>query len=248
MKKIIITGFLLIFLFVPKEDVTATEDVQSQLFQLRAQLNSLLQILNSLLEQQDEVVGVEDFVLDQFGVTESEYDQCMNENRFAQLVKDDYSFGSKLGVRGTPSTFILDHKKEDVVRISGGQSFNSIKILVDAIFEDHEDLEELYEGNYDLFPQEEFVRGDQDARLTFVEFSDIECPFCGRFHQVMKNVLEEYPEDVNWAYRHFPLSQIHPRAERVAQAVECIGDLEGAESRWDALDALFEDRDLLEVL
>jgi protein-disulfide isomerase len=84
---------------------------------------------------------------------------------------------------------------------------------------------------------EDHVKGKRDARISIVEFSDTECPFCKRFHTTMQQVVDAYPDDVNWAYRHFPLTSLHRKAAREAEATECAGE-QG--KFWEYTDRLFE--------
>lgn len=84
---------------------------------------------------------------------------------------------------------------------------------------------------------DDHVRGDEDAPIVIVEYSDIECPFCSRFHDTMKQVVSEYDGQVAWVYRHFPLESIHPNARMAANAVECAADQ--GEDFWEFADALF---------
>src|SRR3989344_265296 len=86
----------------------------------------------------------------------------------------------------------------------------------------------------------EHILGNPNAQVMVVEFSDIECPFCKRFHDTMHQVIEEYGKDgkVAWVYRHFPL-QIHPKATPEAEATECVWEQGGNELFWSYLDALF---------
>lgn len=86
---------------------------------------------------------------------------------------------------------------------------------------------------------DDWVRGDLDAKVTIVEFSDIDCPFCQRFHDSMNEVLAEYDGQINWVYRDFPLDGLHPEARTKAVAAECVGQLGGNEAYWTYLDALF---------
>src|SRR3989344_1297841 len=87
----------------------------------------------------------------------------------------------------------------------------------------------------------EHILGNPNAQVMVVEFSDIECPFCKRFHDTMHQVIEEYGKDgkVAWVYRHFPL-QIHPKATPEAEATECAWQQGGNDLFWKYLDKLFE--------
>ncbi|MBI4117862.1 MAG: thioredoxin domain-containing protein [Parcubacteria group bacterium] len=85
----------------------------------------------------------------------------------------------------------------------------------------------------------DWVRGDKNAPVTIVEFSDIDCPFCTQFHETMKQVMTDYPGKVKWVYRHFPLRNLHPNAADRAEVAECIGEAGGNDKFWQALDIMF---------
>ena len=93
--------------------------------------------------------------------------------------------------------------------------------------------------------EDDYIRGDADAELTIIEYSDYECPFCKRFHPTVVQVLEEYEGKVKWVYRHFPLTSIHPQATSAAVAAECAGELGGNDGFWEMTDALFENQSTL---
>lgn len=86
------------------------------------------------------------------------------------------------------------------------------------------------------------IRGNENAKISIVEFSDFECPFCGRFHNTMQQVIEKYGDDVNWVYRHFPLESIHANARPAAIASECAAE-QG--KFWEFTDAVFENQSAL---
>jgi protein-disulfide isomerase len=78
---------------------------------------------------------------------------------------------------------------------------------------------------------EHVLSGDpKTAKLTLVEYSDLECPFCSRFHPVLTQITAEYGSKVAWVYRQFPLSQIHPQALPAAIASECVASKKGNEA------------------
>ncbi len=86
------------------------------------------------------------------------------------------------------------------------------------------------------------IKGNPDAKLKIVEYSDFECPFCQRFHGVMNKIIQEYgPKgEVAWVYRHFPLEQLHPRnARKAAIASECVAKLGGNDAFWKFTDEYF---------
>ncbi len=86
----------------------------------------------------------------------------------------------------------------------------------------------------------DFIRGSIDAPVKIIEFSDTECPFCKQFHGTMQQVVETYPDDVAWVYRHFPVAGLHPNAFKEAEATECAAELGGKEAFWAFVDRLYE--------
>ncbi|MHB1086214.1 MAG: DsbA family protein [Minisyncoccota bacterium] len=84
------------------------------------------------------------------------------------------------------------------------------------------------------------IRGNPDAPIKIVEYSDFECPFCKRFHETMKQVSAEYGDKVAWVYRQYPLDQLHSKARKEAVASECAAELGGNEAFWKFTDRFFE--------
>ena len=84
---------------------------------------------------------------------------------------------------------------------------------------------------------EDHIRGAKKAKVTVVTYADLECPFCKRFHPTMQQLVSEYPSEVRWVYRHFPLEQLHKKATKEAEATECAGE-QG--KFWEFTDKIFE--------
>lgn len=84
--------------------------------------------------------------------------------------------------------------------------------------------------------------GNPEAPVKVVEFADTECPFCKSFHPTMQKLIQEYGRSgqVAWVYRHFPLDQIHSKARKEAQALECANELGGNAKFWAYTDRLYE--------
>jgi len=94
--------------------------------------------------------------------------------------------------------------------------------------------------NIKAVTSDDHIRGSIDAPVKIVEFSDLECPFCKRFHSTLQQVYDEYDGDVAWVYRHFPLDALHPKARKEAEATECAAELGGNEKFWAYLDRIME--------
>lgn len=101
------------------------------------------------------------------------------------------------------------------------------------------------ENNYNIITGQDHIRGNIEAPVTIIEYSDFECPFCGRFHQTMQQILADYPDNVRWAYKHFPLDQLHAQARPAAEASECIWEQKGSDGFWQFADSLFENQSRL---
>lgn len=86
------------------------------------------------------------------------------------------------------------------------------------------------------------ARGPADAKVTIVEFSDFQCPFCSRGYQIVEEqVMPEYEGKVRLFFKHLPLKSIHPWAESAALAAECAADQSG-DGFWKMYHALFKNQ------
>ena len=92
--------------------------------------------------------------------------------------------------------------------------------------------------------EDDYIRGNPNAPIMIVEYSDYDCPFCKTFHTTMKQIMDEYgvTGEVGWVYRQYPIQQLHPNAPRISEAALCVGELGGNEAFWKFSDLVFENR------
>jgi len=87
------------------------------------------------------------------------------------------------------------------------------------------------------------IQGRIDAPIALVEYGDYECPYCGDAYPIVKAIQERLGDQLCFAFRNFPLGNMHPYAEHAAEAAEAAG----AQGHfWEMHDALFENQDALE--
>jgi len=84
------------------------------------------------------------------------------------------------------------------------------------------------------------VYGKADAEFTLVEFSDLECPYCKRFHDTPKSLVEQAGGKINWEWQHYPLQFHNPTAAKAAHASECVGEVVGNLAFWAFTGEWFE--------
>lgn len=74
--------------------------------------------------------------------------------------------------------------------------------------------------------------GSLNAEFTLVEFSDLECTFCKRFHDTPKQLVDQSKGKINWEWQHYPLPFHNPAAEKGAHAAECVAEEAGNQAFW----------------
>lgn len=89
-------------------------------------------------------------------------------------------------------------------------------------------------------PARDHIRGNADAEVSIIEFSDYECPYCKRFHGTPEEVLKRFDGRVNLVWRHFPLEIHNPAAAIEAEAAECAAAQGGSEVFWKFSDILMQ--------
>ncbi len=155
---------------------------------------------------------------------------CMNNGDKKSVVDADTAQGGTVGVNGTPAFFINGRL------ISGAMPIEEFKKVFDEELNGTAD-KALTRVKVDLGNAE--TKGPKDAKITFIEYSDFQCPFCSRAYPTINQLMKDYDGKAQLVFKHFPLISIHPRAQKAAEAAECARD-QG--KFWEFHDALFENQ------
>jgi protein-disulfide isomerase len=184
----------------------------------------------------------------EIGLNAEQFGQCMDKFD-ASEVKSDLSEAGQYGVNGTPAFFIGKSGDGSIngVRISGAYPFETFAGVIDGLNEgnDQKIIDAIgpdQEGNpapnvaaisQQVSLDDDPVKGDSNAPITIIEFSDYECPFCQRhFNTTYQQLVAEYIDTgkVKFVFRDLPLSFHDPVATQAAVAANCAREQGGDES------------------
>jgi Na+/H+ antiporter NhaA len=102
--------------------------------------------------------------------------------------------------------------------------------------------DELLDLAEDVDPERDHVRGPDTAPVTLVEYGDYQCPYCGQAEVVIRELLDEFGDELRYVWRHLPLNDVHSNAQMAAEAAEAAG-AQGA--FWPMHDKLLSAQDEL---
>ncbi len=203
------------------------------------------------------------------GVDMEAYADCLADGRTMARVNDSVTEGQLLGFNGTPTFRLITAGGEiapivgaqplpvfaqTIESILGGDTTMAAtgtgedatvdpEAAIQVSF-DTEGLDlETYKGLPVGFTEEGYpFIGNPEADITLVEFSDYLCPFCGRhFKTTLPALLQSYGAEgqVNFVFRDYPLTKLHPTAPVGHVAAICVGE-QGAAAYWEMHDLLFD--------
>lgn len=148
-------------------------------------------------------------------------------------------------VQGRPYSFLVTTDNKKLWLIQGeamdvSRSAAEIKIAVAEREEEARKEAEARTAQIAASIEGRPFRGNADAAVTIVEFSDFQCPYCTRGADTVDQILERYPDDVKFVFQHFPLG-FHPWAKPAAIAANCAG-LQKPDAFWTLHDAYFKNQ------
>ncbi len=185
----------------------------------------------------------------ELGLNTNDFNSCLDNGTEASIVTADSSLGEANGVTGTPAFFINGRF------LGGAYPFSAFQEIIDkelagkgsSNYKNYsQTLQDAYTNgkSFDPTPKQidlgnSPVLGDANAKVTIVEFSDFQCPFCERFFSgTFPEIKSQYIDKglVKLVYKEFPLISIHPYAQKLAEASLCAAK-QG--KFWEMHDKLF---------
>ncbi len=182
------------------------------------------------------------------GLDAAAFNECLDQDKKKDLVLKDMAEGQQRGVTGTPAFFIGGQK------ISGAQPFEVFKNAIESAMRGEAREAPAAAASQPSPParkveasaDDDPVKGSKEAPVTIIEFSDFQCPFCGKFFkQALPEINKNYitTGKAKLVYRDFPLD-FHQYAQKAAEAAECADD-QG--KFWEMHDKIFENQNTITV-
>jgi protein-disulfide isomerase len=175
-------------------------------------------------------------VVNDLKIDKDAFAACIKDPATAAKVTADENNVLAMGAGGTPFSVIIS-KAGQKVAVPGAYPKADLEQLLQAAT-NATSSDPVLNGLRPVSATEHIL-GNPDASLTIVEYSDLRCPFCARFHDTM-NELVRSRDDIKWVYRHYPLDSLHPDARELAIASECVASLGGNEKFWQFTDQVFK--------
>jgi protein-disulfide isomerase len=202
----------------------------------------------------DEHVAIFKGYASELGLDQAAFDDCLAGGEQAAAVQADLDEGLGLGVTGTPTFFIagypfsgaypIEFFDQAITLAEDGQLRQAIAEAIARALEEQQQQAQPPPtmASADVPVGDAPIKGDPDAPITIVEYSDYQCPFCARyFQETLPQLLENYVEtgQVRYVFKDFPLTQIHPQAPKAHEAARCARELGGDAAYWRMHDRLF---------
>lgn len=147
----------------------------------------------------------------------NKFNSCIDESTYDDRINKDVTDAIAASAEATPTFYV------NGTRIVGAVPYDEFKTTLDGLLAGNEPAGEKFTVEVGGLPK----LGRDNAPITMVEFSDLQCPFCLRFFKdTFPQLKKDYIDTgkVQFYFRHLPLTQLHPMAMSFANAAECAND------------------------
>lgn len=201
----------------------------------------------------------------ELGLNAKQFKAALDDKKFEDVIKKQQALAKSLGASGTPSFFVNGRN------LRGAQPLTAFTALIDEELKKAKDMVAKGTSKSDLYakiiakgatapqkaaapaapdadkvyniapPKDAPFKGSANAKIIIQEFSDFQCPFCGRVNPTVKQVLDEYGDKVKIVWRDYPLP-FHKEAHPAAQAAREVYRQGGNDKFWAYHDILFQNQ------
>jgi protein-disulfide isomerase len=190
------------------------------------------------------------------GIDPEKAKKAISSHKFKDLIDADANLGDDVNASGTPHFFINGR------RLVGAQPFEKFQSIIDEEIKNAQALvakgtpaskvyQEIMKNGKEPPPPEKKTlpaptsanpyKGGANAKVVIQEFSDFQCPFCGRVEPTVKQIMDTYGDKVKFVWRHKPLP-MHPDAPLASEATEEAFKQKGSDGFWKMHDILFQNQ------
>ena len=199
----------------------------------------VVQPTGTAIQQASPLDNVTKKYVKELGLNESEFKKCVDSGKTAEYIKAQQTEGSNAGIQATPSMVIYDNQTGNGILVEGAYPYEQLKVALSNFKQGIAQKEyksiTVAKPNFDT----ERWLGNKDARYAWIEYNDLECPFCKKAHPDVKRITSENSSDVVWITRHFPLP-FHSSAQKLAESAECAGAQKGNTAFFAMMDKIFQ--------
>lgn len=219
----------------PGKATSAIEDKAALIAEIKSQVTSELKAK----AKEEAEANREKTLSEKVGVSRESLAQCINttdknilQSKISQSVENAMKAVPE-GERGTPYAIVIG-KNGVKYEIRGALPYEEVKKVIDEVLAGK--VTQAYGGEVAITEAGDHMKGSAGAQVKIIEYSDLECPYCQRFHSTLKDIVNNSNGNVSWVYRHWP---IHQGSLEKLVAAECVAKIKGNDAFWQYVELIF---------
>lgn len=190
----------------------------------------------SLLAQPHKTIATYYDFFNTLNISSTDVTLCVEEKRFDGKIQSDIDSALAAKVKGTPHSYVMID--DALYEIPGAYEEKGMREFFDDLLAQKTPRATDISDKTTVTPvsADDRIIGPDNARITIITYSDLDCPHCKKFHAAITNIQPDYANTIRLVFRHMPVVASHPDARIKAEIAECIGLLWGNEGFWAFID------------